>query len=150
MFVPDTADEHGGAEVEVAHAQFGCAPVPDGEQRVPQLQPQVRHLGAVPHLVRHIEQVSAQHFPRRNSHQHLACFRSIADRGNHLRTLLHTWQTLDNRLDKLHSDLEEDKEALSVLDSALQDGSLSNGLASSVRDVAKVLSETHQVSNRPV
>lgn len=70
---------------------------------------------------------------------------SITDRGNHLKSLLHTWQTLDNRLDKLRGDLEDDKETLAILDSALQDGSLSNGMASSVRDVAKVLSETHQV-----
>lgn len=49
---------------------------------------------------------------------------------------------LENRLEQLQDDLREDKQTLALLDSALQGGTFSNQMASVVRDVAKLLSET--------
>lgn len=49
---------------------------------------------------------------------------------------------LENRLEQLEGDLREDEETLRLLDSALQGGTFSNQMASVVRDVAKLLSET--------
>lgn len=63
-----------------------------------------------------------------------------------MRCLLQTWQTLESRLDQLQGDLQDDKETLAILDSALRDGILSDHIATSVREVAKVLSETNQVN----
>ncbi|KAK5639335.1 hypothetical protein RI129_011827 [Pyrocoelia pectoralis] len=74
---------------------------------------------------------------------------SVTERLNQLNCLLQTWQTLENRLNQLQGNLQEDKETLTVLDSALQDGVFSNHIATSVREVAKVLSETHQDSSLP-
>ncbi|XP_031347043.1 uncharacterized protein LOC116173581 isoform X1 [Photinus pyralis] len=74
---------------------------------------------------------------------------SVTERLNQLNSLLQTWQTLENRLKQLQGNLQEDKETLAVLDSALQDGVFSNHIATSVRDVAKVLSETYQDSSLP-
>lgn len=59
-----------------------------------------------------------------------------------LKGLLQCWQTLENRLEQLQGDLREDEQTLVLLDSALQGGTFSNQMASVVRDVAKLLSET--------
>ncbi|KAF5287452.1 hypothetical protein FQA39_LY15908 [Lamprigera yunnana] len=74
---------------------------------------------------------------------------SITERLNQLNGLLQTWQTLESHLNQLHRNLQEDKKTLAILDSAMQDGVFSNHIATSVREVAKVLSETHQDSTLP-
>ncbi|KAK4871667.1 hypothetical protein RN001_015791 [Aquatica leii] len=74
---------------------------------------------------------------------------SVKERLNQLNSLLQTWQTLESRLNQLQRNLQEDKETLAILDSALQDGVFSNHIATSVREVAKVLSETNQDSTLP-
>lgn len=57
---------------------------------------------------------------------------------------------LEIRLDQLRGDLKEDEQALVLLDDALQEGTFSNQMATSVQDVAKLLSKTKatQVSYR--
>lgn len=69
-------------------------------------------------------------------------FHSINDRLIHLNSLLQTWQMLESRLDQLRGDLREDEQALGLLDDALQEGNFSNQMATSVQDVAKLLSKT--------
>lgn len=56
---------------------------------------------------------------------------------------LQMWAQLELRLDELQSDLRSDEETLQLLDTALKGGFVSVDIASSVRDVAKVLSEYH-------
>lgn len=69
-------------------------------------------------------------------------FYSANERVARLNTLLQNWQMLETRLEQLQDDLREDKQTLALLDSALQGGTFSNQMASVVRDVAKLLSET--------
>lgn len=49
---------------------------------------------------------------------------------------------LESRLDQLRGDLKEDEQALGLLADALQDGNFSNQMATSVQDVAKLLSKS--------
>lgn len=68
---------------------------------------------------------------------------SVNDRLASLNMHLQMWAQLESRLDELQSDLRSDEETLQLLDSALKGGFVSVDIASSVRDVAKVLSESH-------
>ncbi|XP_025835588.1 uncharacterized protein LOC108733798 isoform X2 [Agrilus planipennis] len=74
---------------------------------------------------------------------------SASERLMQLNRLLDTWQMLERSLEKLHGDLLADEKTLGLLDSALQEGSLSDQMAVYVREVAKVLSETRQESDLP-
>lgn len=67
---------------------------------------------------------------------------SVNERLNNLSTHLQVWAQLESRLDELQSDLRSDEETLQLLDTALKGGIVSMEVASSVRDVAKVLSES--------
>ncbi|XP_017768117.1 PREDICTED: uncharacterized protein LOC108556493 [Nicrophorus vespilloides] len=67
---------------------------------------------------------------------------SATERLNRLNLLLQSWKMLETRLDQLRGDLRDDEQTLGALDSALQGGTFSNQMASSVRGVAKLLSET--------
>lgn len=52
-----------------------------------------------------------------------------------------TWQTFECNLSELKAALLRDQQRLGLLDRALQQGSVSQDVASSVIDVAKLLSE---------
>lgn len=67
---------------------------------------------------------------------------SITDRLASLNMHLQIWAQLESRFDELQSDLRSDEETLQLLDTALKGGFVSVEVASSVRDVAKVLSES--------
>lgn len=72
---------------------------------------------------------------------HFICF-SIAEHLSDLSSHLQMWAQLESRLDELQSDLRSDGQTLRLLDTALNGGVVSMEVASSVRDVAKVLSES--------
>lgn len=58
-----------------------------------------------------------------------------------LQQLSAAWQQFDLNLSELQVALRGDHETLKQLDSAVQEGSITPDVATSVRDVAKVLSE---------
>lgn len=72
---------------------------------------------------------------------------STTDKLCQMESLLPAWKTLESRLDQLQKDLREDEKTIHLLDSCLVNGTFNGQTASSLRDVAKVLSENtvHQV-----
>uniref|UniRef100_A0A1B6CNR0 KASH domain-containing protein n=1 Tax=Clastoptera arizonana TaxID=38151 RepID=A0A1B6CNR0_9HEMI len=69
---------------------------------------------------------------------------------NNLQQLSSAWQQFDLNLSELQLALRGDHETLKQLDSAVQEGSITPDLATSVRDVAKVLSEKPEFSSTVV
>lgn len=67
---------------------------------------------------------------------------SANDKIDQLNNLKQAWQMLESRLKQLRSDLREDKMTLDVLEDALNTGTLSNHILSSLKDIEKLLSET--------
>lgn len=59
-----------------------------------------------------------------------------------MENLLPSWKTLETRLEQLQQDLKEDEKTILLIDSCLTNGTFTDQTANSVRDVAKVLSET--------
>lgn len=68
-------------------------------------------------------------------------------RGNQQLCALQAFQQFDARLTELQSTLRRDKDTLAVLDAALKAGATME-VASSVRDVARLLSEKQEASNQ--
>lgn len=73
---------------------------------------------------------------------------SIAEHLSDLSSHLQMWAQLESRLDELQSDLRSDGQTLRLLDTALNGGVVSMEVASSVRDVAKVLSESTNATQK--
>lgn len=68
-------------------------------------------------------------------------------RGNQQLCALQAVQQFGQRLTELQCALRRDKDTLAVLDAALQAGATTE-VASSVRDVARLLSEKHETNNQ--
>ncbi|XP_067013332.2 klarsicht protein [Anabrus simplex] len=68
-------------------------------------------------------------------------FQSVSSRITSLERASQTWQTFETRLNELQVALRGDHNTLRMISSALQGGAVSPDVATSVRDVAKVLSE---------
>ncbi|CAG9816482.1 unnamed protein product [Phaedon cochleariae] len=69
----------------------------------------------------------------------------VADKLCQIESILPAWKTLEFRLEQLQKDLQEDKKTIHLLDSSLTNGNFSDQTATSVREVAKLLSESvHQ------
>nr|XP_023012849.1 uncharacterized protein LOC111502899 [Leptinotarsa decemlineata] len=73
----------------------------------------------------------------------------VADKLCQIESLLPAWKTLESRLEQLQKDLRQDEKTMHLLDSCLTDGTFTDQTATSVREVAKLLSETtvHQSYN---
>lgn len=72
-------------------------------------------------------------------------FCSVVDRLDSLSMHSQIWGQLETRLDSLQTDLRNDEETLHLIDTALQTGGYDSlEISSSIKDVAKVLSERHQ------
>ena len=69
------------------------------------------------------------------------------NRGNHRLSALQDVQQFGFRLSELQCALRRDKDTLDVLDTALQDGATVE-VASSVRDVARLLSEKQEIDSQ--
>lgn len=67
---------------------------------------------------------------------------SITDELSQLKSLLPVWRMLESRLEQLQNDLKMDEKTMETLDSSLTNGNFSDQTAASVREVAKLLSET--------
>ncbi|XP_044741314.1 uncharacterized protein LOC123302466 [Chrysoperla carnea] len=66
---------------------------------------------------------------------------SVSEQLNNLEGLHNLWSQLELRLEELQGALRSDEHTLRMLDTALQGGTVSADVATSIRDVAKVLSE---------
>lgn len=70
------------------------------------------------------------------------CFsHSVSQQLGNLQIVSQAWQQFEIHLSELQGALRSDQDTLRMLDSALQGGTVSPDVATSVRDVAKVLSE---------
>nr|CAH7761052.1 unnamed protein product [Callosobruchus chinensis] len=67
---------------------------------------------------------------------------SATDKLYQIKSLLPAWKTLESRLEQLQKDLKEDDKTIHLLDSCLTNGTFTDQTANSVRDIAKILSET--------
>ncbi|CAH1969124.1 unnamed protein product [Acanthoscelides obtectus] len=67
---------------------------------------------------------------------------SATDKLYQMESLLPAWKTLESRLEQLQKDLKEDDKTIHLLDSSLSNGTFTDQTANSVRDIAKILSET--------
>ena len=70
-------------------------------------------------------------------------------RGNHQLCALQSVQQFITRLSELQCALKRDKDTLAVLDTALKAGATME-VASSVRNVARLLSEKHDVNKQVI
>ncbi|PSN46909.1 hypothetical protein C0J52_15276 [Blattella germanica] len=68
-------------------------------------------------------------------------FQSVSLQLSNLQRVSQAWQQFEIHLSELQGALKSDQDTLRMLDSALQCGAVSSDVATSVRDVAKVLSE---------
>lgn len=68
-------------------------------------------------------------------------FQSVSQQLGNLQVVSQAWQQFEIHLSELQGALRSDQNTLRMLDSALQGGTVSPDVATSVRDVAKVLSE---------
>jgi hypothetical protein len=66
---------------------------------------------------------------------------SVSQQLGSLQMVSEAWQQFETHLFELQGALRSDQNTLRMLDSALQGGTVSPDVATSVRDVAKVLSE---------
>ena len=69
------------------------------------------------------------------------CPHSVSQQLGNLQMVSQAWQQFEIHLSELQGALRSDQNTLRMLDSALQGGTVSADVATSVRDVAKVLSE---------
>lgn len=69
------------------------------------------------------------------------CSHSVSQQLGNLQMVSQAWQQFEIHLSELQGALRSDQNTLRMLDSALQGGTVSADVATSVRDVAKVLSE---------
>lgn len=72
----------------------------------------------------------------------------ITDELSQLKSLLPVWRMLESRLEQLQNDLKMDEKTMETLDSSLTNGNFSDQTAASVREVAKLLSETTTTSTQ--
>jgi hypothetical protein len=69
------------------------------------------------------------------------CGRRVSDQLESLSQLSAAWQALECQLAELQVALRSDQQTLRLLDSALREGAGAQDVVSSIKDVAKVLSE---------
>jgi hypothetical protein len=72
---------------------------------------------------------------------------SVSQQLGNLQRVSQAWQQFEVHLSELQGALRSDQNTLLMLDSALQGGTVSPDVATSVRDVAKVLSEKQDSDN---
>ncbi|KAG5898838.1 hypothetical protein JTB14_014269 [Gonioctena quinquepunctata] len=66
----------------------------------------------------------------------------VADKLCQIESLLPAWKTLESRLEQLQKDLRQDEKTMHLLDASLTNGTFNDQTAVSVREVAKLLSES--------
>lgn len=76
----------------------------------------------------------------------MVCYRA-SQQLTKLQQLSEAWQQFEFHLSELQIALRGDHETLRMLDCALQGGSVSPDVATSFRDVAKVLSDKQEVKS---
>lgn len=74
----------------------------------------------------------------------------VTDELCQLKSLLPVWRTLESRLEQLQNDLKKDEKTIQVLDSCLSNGTFTDQTAASVREVAKLLSESTKSITQPI
>ncbi|XP_057656186.1 uncharacterized protein LOC130893801 isoform X2 [Diorhabda carinulata] len=74
----------------------------------------------------------------------------LTDELCQLKSLLPVWRTLESRLEQLQNDLKKDEKTIQVLNSCLTNGTFTVKTASTVREVAKLLSESTTSITQPI
>ncbi|CAH1187979.1 unnamed protein product [Phyllotreta striolata] len=70
----------------------------------------------------------------------------VTEELSQLKTLLPVWRILESRLDQLQIDLKMDEKLMETIDYSLTNGMFTDQTVASVREVAKLLSETNNSS----